>query len=142
MMTTFAGFRVVTPKGWEDITADLPDGSPLTLAKADGLGALQFSTARYSSGTDPDLDRAALAELLGGFGAAHGLGSAINVGSGGAECFFVFGDFHREGELIRAWYVSNGSDVVLATYVVQAQVDARVLAELSEAQAIVESVRL
>ena len=47
----FAVFTVLVPDGWEDVTDSLDiEDPPITLARADGVGALQFSIAAYSSG--------------------------------------------------------------------------------------------
>jgi len=38
------------PADWFDVTDDLPRDAPPTLARNSGVGALQFSIARYHSG--------------------------------------------------------------------------------------------
>ena len=65
----FKMFTVVAPDGWEDVTDSLEiEGPPFTLARADGVGALQFSIATYSGGERPDPSPDDLLEMVEGFG--------------------------------------------------------------------------
>jgi hypothetical protein len=52
---------------------------------------------------------------------------------------FVAGDFSSEGRFIRAWYVTNGYDLLLVTYVSQEPQSQQVANELHEAAAIIAS---
>ena len=72
----FADLSLKLSEGWYDITHDLPDGSPCTLAKDDGVGALQFSVARYSGGPRPSY---LPANLRGGQAEELGDGSRVNL---------------------------------------------------------------
>lgn len=54
-LCTFAGVRIALPNGWVDTSDDMPKGIPPTLAKPEGVGALQFSVGRYLSGADPQV---------------------------------------------------------------------------------------
>ena len=41
-------FSVDAPRGWEDVTPSVEaDDPPLTFARSDGVGALQFSITLY-----------------------------------------------------------------------------------------------
>ena len=74
-----AGMTVRPAQGWNDITADLDHDAPWTLAREDGLGALQFSTAIFNSGAAPEVSiedlAAMLAERWQRFGAPRRSGS-------------------------------------------------------------------
>jgi len=134
-----AGISVILPDGWFDVTHDLPEGSPYTLGKADGLGALQFSMAKYRSGTRPRITVQELRGLLYEFGQSHGLVDAVTVREGLGQNIFVVGDFSSENEVIRVWYVSNSDDVALVTYVAQEPINSQVESELQDSEGIVAS---
>ena len=64
----FDSFFIVALPGWEDITDTVEaDAPPFTLARGDGVGALQFSVALYIEGPVPDPPPAYLAEMLATF---------------------------------------------------------------------------
>lgn len=134
----FAGVHIALLEGWIDVTDDLPEGSPPTLAKPEGVGALQFSLARYASGIKPQVTLQDLDALLESFAHSRSLGAASDIERGAACSNFVGATYQFGGDLLRAWYVSNGSDVALVTYVAEASSD-RVLAELAEANSIAKS---
>jgi hypothetical protein len=52
---------------------------------------------------------------------------------------FVASDFPSEGEFLRAWYVSNGRDVALVTYVTMEAASLRLASEIRDASDIVAS---
>jgi hypothetical protein len=139
-MTNFADVGMTLVDGWLDITDDLPPGTPPTLAKADGVGALQFSTARYRSGSLPVFQFSTLQEMLAELRTSRGLGKPDHTGSRTvSDNRVLMADFSPAGETLRIWYVTNGRDLVFATYTGQER-DARVTRELEEATAIVESI--
>lgn len=139
MRVSIAEVIVELPAGWFDVTDDLPESSPVTLAKPDGVGAIQFSVAKYQGGLQPTIDDAALQSLLLTFGESRGLGSPGNTHKGEGIHRFVSGDFDLMDELVRVWYVSNGQDVALVTYVTQQPKNQMVAGELCDASAIIES---
>ncbi len=136
----FASVTLVLPDGWFDITDELVGGAPPTLAKANGIGALQFSVARYESGPEPLVQMADLRHLLQEFSENHDLGEAAAVKERTGEVMSVSGEFTTVGELVRAWYVSNGGHVALVTYTTQEPHDVRLVAEILETDAIVASI--
>lgn len=72
----FDSFSVVALPGWEDITdAVEADDPPFSLARGDGVGALQFSVALYTSGPVPDPSPADLEEMVATFAESRGLGT-------------------------------------------------------------------
>lgn len=71
---TFADVLIELPAGWADVGDDMPEGAPPTLARVDGVGALQFSVARYQSGANPNIHEDDLDELLREFARKQSLG--------------------------------------------------------------------
>ena len=132
---------VTAPDGWVDITDELPEGSPETLARHDGVGALQFSAGIYKGGSLPGVGMDALEEVLAQFLERQGLCSpSIKRASGIHD--IVQADVANSAEFLRIWYISDGSSVVMVSYVTQ-EVGSRVLSdELHEATSIVESLRI
>lgn len=137
---SFAGVHLSLLEGWADITDDLAEGTPPTLAKPDGMGALQFSVARYVEGVRPNVDRNGLEALLAEFAHSRALGPASEHENGQAESQFVGATFFQGDDLIRVWYLTNSEDVALVTYVGPADATPATATELAEASAIVHSV--
>jgi hypothetical protein len=138
----FAGMDITLPGGWVDVTDDLAEGSPCTLAKSeDGIGALQFSVARYQSGPQPLFDLEKLRDLLNDFAQRHALGAPTNVHGEQGETFVIRGDFRKGEEFIRVWYVTDGNDIAHVTYVASELQSPSLQSELREADAIVQSIR-
>jgi len=115
MLFHFHGLRFDLPDEWADITDDLPQGSPPTLARSSGLGVIQFSIARYRKGANPNVTADDLRLLPADFFSRHSLnageaeetiGPVTTVG-----CVGIGTD-----ETVAAWYLSNGYDIVLITY--------------------------
>lgn len=140
MLSKFAGLTLLVPEGWGDITADLPPGSPPTLARGSGVGALQFSVARYRGGADPQIDTERLREFFSSFCKAHSLGEIEPSVVAKARSRGVGGVSSTLQEVVAVWYLSNGNDVALVTYTSLAPGNPRTAEELSEVQAVVESI--
>jgi hypothetical protein len=142
--STFHWLDIESSEDWFDTTDDLPPGAPPTLSKADGVGALQFTIARFVGGKLPGIEMAHLRAMFDdfmirrGFAAPEQVTEKVVVGNS-----LVYGDFGEEIDddplFIRVWYVSNGRDAALVTYTTGEDDDYRT--ELAEAQAIVESIR-
>lgn len=137
----FGSLIAELPDGWVDVTDDLPEGSPITLARQDGVGALQFTVARYKSGAVPNVTVAELKKMLAQFADSKGLGAPVEEHEGRGVHLYISGDFQVAGETIRVWYVTNGRDVALVTYVTQDAETSRIHAELQDAARIVQTVR-
>jgi len=141
MLVQFHGLRFDLPLGWADITDDLPEGSPPTLARSSGLGVIQFSIARHRGGTNPEITVDALRRLITDFCSRHSLkagdldetvGSITRVGCVGIAT----------NETVAAWYLTNGHDITLVTYT-SASPDARATAEeLNQARGLVTTIEL
>ncbi len=138
---SIAGASMLVGAGWLD-TTDEDDEAPLTFAKDDGVGALQFSSATYKSGRKPDIRIGDLTDLVKDFVAAKFPGApaqfqTLDESESGSA--FARADLTLPDWRLVVWYVSNGRDVVLCTYTC-GQSEFRP-AELEEAAAIVTSIR-
>ena len=112
------GLTVDLPGGWSDVTSDLENPTaPLTLATANGVGALQLSVARYRAGPNPGISTSDLANMLADFAKSKQihLTSEVKTTEGKIKC--VAANFNPQNDFLRVWYCSDGQNVVLATYV-------------------------
>jgi hypothetical protein len=130
--------QVTLPPSWRDYTDESPGG--LTTFMRDH-GILQLSVTLYKRGRIPNPSEAdlmsfaqamavrqkhpQLVESHGGTCALGKLGTAV----------FRTDDFPR----FQVWFLSNGKDFILATYICDQEPDE---AEVAEAQAIVENATL
>lgn len=116
-MFQFGDLLAELPDGWGEITDELPDpDSPLTLAKENGVGALQFSSARYLSGELPNPTLLDLQRFLEDKAVQESWGNPISLETGTRSLMFATGEY-RIGEVyMRAWYLSDGLNFVFATY--------------------------
>ena len=90
----------------------------MTIANPEtGVGALQFSAARYKSGKLPHIQCDDLTDLLSQFAVNRGLKDPFDemVSSDGISV--VAASFHSGDDLIRVWYVSDTKNLILVTYV-------------------------
>jgi len=139
----FAGLRLRLCAGWLDITGDLDPGAPPTLARADGVGALQATVAVYAGGEDPAITRTGLLKLLREFGVAHALGQPKGVvGETREGRILLSGRFSSSAEVIVAWYLTNGHDLALVTYTSLEPNTEQTRKEIVEAEAMLRSATL
>jgi hypothetical protein len=120
---------------WRDTTEA---GSPVTLAKVDGAGALQFSCGLYESGPEPRPSLGDLKSMVLEFGENRGLGEPWNIEVGHADSDYAAASFRIGDDFVRAWYVSDGLSFCLVTYVCDLGSEA---AELSEIERMIRSLR-
>jgi hypothetical protein len=116
MIVQFHGITFDAPVGWEDITDDLPAGSPPTIAKASGVSAVQFSIAKYRSGKKPNADFGVLRSFMLEFCQKNDI-DAKNIWAkkfNDAMCVGVLSK--TEQQVLSAWYLSDGNDFALVTY--------------------------
>src|SRR5687767_1347801 len=107
--TSFAGVILHLPAGWVDITDDLPKGTPATLARIDGVGALQFSTGTYMSGLKPSISMHDLRDMLAEFRASRKLQGASNETEWASDSGFgISAEFSNTEDWIKTWYTSDG----------------------------------
>ena len=132
-------FSVVAPPGWVDITASVEaDNAPFTLAREDGVGALQFSVALYAVGPVPDPTPDDLSEMMADFATKRGLNSPREVNLGSGPLRLAAGSFEFGEDFLKVWQFSDGRSFGFVTYVCKS---GREHAELGECESIVRSVR-
>lgn len=136
----FAGLKLALPTGWLDITDDLPSGSPSTLAREDGAGALQFSVARYGAGKPPNIGPDDLRGMLDDFSRSRALSAASEPRTWKSLNTYISNDYQSGVDFVRVWYVTNGKDVTLVTFVTRDADSSETQAELGEADSIVASI--
>jgi len=133
----FWAFVVTAPDAWEDVTESIEtEDRPITLARAEGVGALQFSIASYSTGVQPDPSPDQLLEMVQEFGQTRGLGMPEAVQTEVGRLRLAAASFMSEGDFVRVWYLSDGVSFALATYVCEA---GRETDEMAECEEIVRS---
>jgi len=110
---------VAAPKSWVDLTPDLDDpDAPYTLAKQDGVGALQFSIAVYRRGKNPSISAADLQDMLREFERAQQLRKGFDRRNQEDALSITAASYHEteSDDFIRLWYVSDGKNVALVSY--------------------------
>ena len=134
----FSTFSVDLPPGWGDITGDVDaDDPPATVARDDGVGALQFGVALYKSGPRPRGDVEELQELLNRFAESHGWAPGSDATRENSPRGLVATNFRAGEEFVRVWYTSENGNFAFVTYTCAAgDVSPR---ELAEAERIVRS---
>lgn len=136
----FAGLSLVLPSGWLDISNDLPPNTPPTLARKDGVGALQFSVGHFDSGAHPYITENELRQLFEEFCISNSIRIAPSMET--IEGRSKVGGLNR-ADCIGVWYISNGRDVALVTFVVDETEKIRLHdSEISDVNEIVDSIRL
>ncbi|MEZ4373464.1 MAG: hypothetical protein R3B07_21770 [Polyangiaceae bacterium] len=135
----FATLKLKLPATWRDGTQDGEDLPP-TLVREQGVGSLQFSVARYASGEAPNMTLADLRELLSARIARHGLQSKALTEHSRATRMSVRGRCWDSDVACSLWMLSNGSDIAFVSYVFIREDGEPSAEELSEAEAIVNSI--
>ena len=138
----FAGLSILLPDDWQDVTDDLPTGSPFTLGKIgnDALGALQFSVAKYKRGPLPSFTKEKLELMIMDFFRAQSLGEPHVITTSSNKIILAKGDFQSEAKYSRIWYVSDRQNIVLVTYTSLQVKSPQLKNEVDEADAIVNSI--
>lgn len=131
-------FEIDAPDVWLDTTNYDRDEEPTTLAKQDGVGALQFSIARYSGGRVPNPSSEDLLEMALQFGKSHGFGAAFNLTSQTGPLSVAAASYRDSGDFIRVWYVSDGFSFAFVTYICLPGSES---SELADYEAIVRSIQ-
>jgi len=119
MMIGCPGFTVSVPDGWRDVTDSLEqEACPFTLAVPDdGVGALQFSPAIYRGGRTPSPTVGDLAAMLFEFAEKQGFDHPIAHDTFSNGLIGATASFQSGGDFIAVWYVSDGKNIMLVTYV-------------------------
>lgn len=136
----FDSFSIAVPQGWEDITDSVEsDEPPPTLAREDGIGALQFSTALYTDGTVPDPRPEDLSQMVASFAEAQGLGPPRHLAVESEPLRLAAGSFTTGCDFLRVWQISDRHNFALVTYICESGLEGR---ELGECEQVVRSLRL
>lgn len=135
----FPGFCLRIPIGWDDLSDYESDDTPFTIADPEnGVGAIQITPAVFRAGKAPDISIEDLASMLCDFAMAQGLGTAKPVRVVNDSMLVVRAEFLCADDFIVVWYVSDGTNILLITYVCQAEVQAL---EREVSESIVRSVK-
>ena len=126
----FGDVSLAVPSGW---CATTEAGQPPTLSLPDGVGALQLSVGIYVSGALPDFSPEALRNLLLDERRELGPPSDLVLESSPR---LAAATFHLGNDDARIWYVSDGVNVAMVTYLSEAPLNR---AELADAEAMVRS---
>ena len=138
----FAGVLLELEGDWRDITDTLPDGTPPTLARETGLGALQFSVAKYNKGKLPDIQRPHLERFLYYFEDAQGFERKCKTTQfDGKGTFGISCEYDLPSSFIRVWYVSDGMNLAFLTYTSTNDHSEAFQSELRQATVIAKSVQ-
>jgi hypothetical protein len=128
------------PKGWCDVTDSLPSGNPPTLALGNqGHGVIQFSIAHYKMGPKPDFTTEVLKGTLDDFQRNQEMSCARNFARKDGILRLVQADFTQVRDFVRAYYVSDGSNVCFATYRCELSCP-ELQSEVREADLIIDSI--
>jgi hypothetical protein len=112
------GLLIAASDGWLDVTSEIEtDSPPFTLTKEDGVGAIQFSVAKYEHGSLPQITMTNVRELLADFALSRELGHGFDLVERESPLLTCARSFNYDGSFLRAWYCSDGRNVVLVTYV-------------------------
>jgi len=139
MQVELAGVRLEIPDGWKDITGSLQPSSPTTLAHPNGVGALQLSIAKYEGGTSPEVRLTDLRDLLIRFCRQHSLVTKETSLLEGSQTPCVGCVSITSEEIIAVWFLSDGRDLILATYTSLSPGDPATMKEIDEATQMVKS---
>ncbi|WP_421912656.1 hypothetical protein [Mesorhizobium sp.] len=140
MVVQFYGITFDLPTGWEDITDDLPTGSPPTLAKASGVGAVQFSIAKHRSGKKSNADfgelRSFMVELC-----QNNLIDTEHISARKFEKIMCVDVISKKADqTLSAWYLSDGDDFAFVTYLALGEENDRINEELNDTREIISSI--
>ena len=131
-------FSVRVGGEWCDITESVDVGSPVTLALPSGVGALQFSSARYVAGPIPRPRNEVLDAMLTEFADARELARPRDRVCEDGQLALAAATFSQRDATVRVWYVSDGRSFALVTYTCIALELPR--DELRDCEAIVRSI--
>jgi hypothetical protein len=114
---TLGGVVLDLTEPWADITNDL-DGNnvPWTLARPDGVGALQFSVALYQGGQVPNPTCEDLLSMIAEYAASRDLGDGFEETSLRRSIQIAAKSFRWQENYLRIWYLSDGRNFAFVTY--------------------------
>ncbi len=117
MQVKLEHYTVKAPPEWEDVTARLPGtGNPLTLARQGGVGGMQLSVAPFAAGQVKMPSEDQLLEMVRRFGTTRGWPEPFDELASLGLLPFAGASFRVQTNFIRLWFVSNGTSVLMITY--------------------------
>jgi hypothetical protein len=138
-MTENSEIIVPLPEAWLDVSKRNSNG-PSTYVrkefKSNLKNHLQFSLTNYGSGKIPNPSKKDLVTLARNSGLKANFGEITKINSGTCK-FGIFGTAifrSMENPITQVWYLSNGKDFILASYICQ---EAPRIFELQEVENIV-----
>lgn len=134
----FSSFSFDIPDDWGDITPDDDPMHPFTIALDEGVGVIQFSLAEWKSGEFPTIADGQLRSMFEKYCEAQQLVTEASAFRKG-RILGVGGRGSLEGDLVGAWYISDGANVALVTYLGGQPGTALTEAEFKVAERMVES---
>jgi hypothetical protein len=102
------------------------------------VGALQFSVALFEQGPEPRSSREELLAMAIELGARLQLGAPVAQSVDEVPLLRVAVDYYTNGDFFRIWYVTDGRNILLVTYV--CKWESRLI-EINECDALVASVQ-
>jgi hypothetical protein len=138
MRHRLSSFSFDVPEDWGDITPEDDETHPFTMALDDGVGVIQVSLAEWKGGPRPGIDGRQLTEMFAKYCVSQGL-EVKSEAFEGESPLGVGGLYRSSEELFAAWYVSDGQNVALVTYVSQLPNDPASEKELTIARRLVRS---
>jgi hypothetical protein len=115
MRVGFAGLELFVPNEWKDITDTLPEGSPPTLARETGIGAVQFSVRHQVAGVPINITDSELSDLFNALCKAHSIEMVLSKLKA-LTPYCLGGTARTLDKVTGIWYLSNGRDIALITY--------------------------
>ena len=112
----FGKLSIPKLKDWENITQVLKKDAPFSITKANGAGAIQVSFAKHAAGEAPDVTVDDLDDFLLDFEVNRGFYQKSDEVIADGKIKSVGASFKFKDDFVRAWYLSNGQDVALVTY--------------------------
>ncbi len=135
----FQDFQVEPGPEWRDITHSLKQQDmPYTIAKDDGMGALQFSVRLYRGGAVPSRTIMDLHSMVMEYGQRNQLGVPFVESAFQDSISGVGASFHVGADFVRIWCLSDMANIAFATYVCEWSHRER---EVDECEQIVRSLR-
>src|SRR5215472_8389720 len=108
--------RIATPADWLDVTDEIEEPDPpFSLARSEGVGAIQFSVAEFRGGKQPGITLDTLNKLLTDFAQSRELGRGFDSMCRREPLLSAAVGFDADGRFWRVWYCSDGQSVTLVT---------------------------
>jgi hypothetical protein len=139
MRFQLSSFSFEVPEDWCDITPEDDPGHPFTMALEGGVGAIQVSLVEWKEGERVNINDH-LQSMFAEHCRAQGLAIEASAFKNG-DVVGIGGSRSTATELTGAWFVTNGLNVALVTYISQHPKESATTTELDVAERLVASAR-